>query len=60
MKKFLKWVVGAICIASVFLAGCENEDGSCDLAWTLGFLTLALVSGLFLKHIINDERGGQG
>ena len=51
MKKFLKILAGTVCIASVFLAGCENPDGSCDLAWTLCFLTLALISGLFLRHL---------
>lgn len=59
MKKFLKILAGTVCIASVFLAGCENADGSCDVKWTLGFLTLALVSGLFLKHLVDDERGRQ-
>lgn len=57
MKTFLKIITGCVCIASVFLAGCENEDGSCDIVWTLGFLTLALISGLFLKHLLEDERG---
>ncbi len=57
MKKFLKILACTVCIASVFLAGCENPDGSCDLSWTLCFLTLALISGLFLRHLIKDERG---
>ena len=28
---------------SIILAGCENPDGSCNLLWTLGFITLSLV-----------------
>ena len=57
MKKVLKWIAGTVCIVSIFLAGCENPDGSCDVPWTLGFLTLALISGLFLSHLVEDERG---
>lgn len=57
MKRLLKGIAGATCVTSVILAGCERPDGSCDIVWTLGFMTLALISGLFLKHIKQDERG---
>ena len=45
MKKALANISGPGCLASLVIAGAENLDGSCSLAWTLGFLTLAAVLG---------------
>lgn len=51
MKKALQIILSCVCFASVILAGAENADGSVNFKWTLGFIALATVSGLILKHI---------
>lgn len=51
MRKIVKAILAAACIAGIILAGCENPDGSCNLIWTLGFLALALISGYGLKNM---------
>lgn len=43
MKKMIKTILGCGCFASIILAGAENQDGSCNVLWTLGFIALALV-----------------
>ena len=49
MKKIVKTILGCVCVASVILAGAENPDGSCNLLWTLGWMAIAVISGLGLK-----------
>jgi len=49
MKKVLRTLAGMACIASIILAGCEEPDGSCNLAWTLSFLALAFATGFYLN-----------
>lgn len=51
MRKIVKAILAAACIAGIILAGCENPDGSCNLIWTLGFLALALISGYGFKNM---------
>ena len=43
MKKIIKTILGCGCFASIILAGAENQDGSCNVLWTLSFIALALV-----------------
>ena len=50
-KQITKAVLGIVCIVSIILAGAENPDGSCNLAWTLSFLGVALLSGVGLKRM---------
>ena len=51
MRKIFKSILGCVCFASIILAGAENPDGSCNLFWTIGFLALAVLSGLGLKKM---------
>lgn len=51
MKKTLKTIASVVCVASIILAGAENADGSCDLAWTLSWLSVAVVSGLAFNRL---------
>ena len=44
-KKIVKTVLAIVCFTSIILAGAENLDGSCNLAWTLTWIAVAYVSG---------------
>ena len=57
MKKIVRFFASALCVVSIILAGAENLDGSCNLVWTLGWLSVALTTGLYLKHSERYERG---
>lgn len=46
MKRVIKIIAGCVCFASIILAGAENPDGSCNIIWTLGWMSAAVVSGL--------------
>ena len=46
MRRLVKIVLGCVCFASIILAGAENPDGSCNIAWTLGWMASAVISGL--------------
>lgn len=46
MKRVIKIIAGCVCFASIILAGAENPDGSCNIIWTLGWMSSAVVSGL--------------
>ena len=50
-KHIAKSLLAVVCFACIVLAGAENPDGSCDLAWTLGFLALATISGIGYKKM---------
>lgn len=49
MKKITRSLAAIVCVTSIILAGCETPDGGMDIAWTLGFMALALATGLYLK-----------
>ena len=51
MKKIVKFVLSVACIAGIILAGCEESDGSCNLIWTLGWLSVAVASGFGIKKL---------
>lgn len=60
MKKALANICGPGCLASLVIAGAENLDGSCNLAWTLGFLTLAAVLGWAYGKLNGTEGRANG
>ena len=51
MKKALKTILAVACIAGIILAGCEEPDGSCNIIWTLSWLSVAVAAGLGLKRM---------
>lgn len=51
MKKTLKTILAVACFAGIILAGCEEPDGSCNLVWTLSWLSVAVAAGLGLKRM---------
>ena len=51
MKKALKTLLAVACFAGIILAGCEEPDGSCNIIWTLSWLSVAVASGLGLKRM---------
>lgn len=57
MRKFFKRLAASVCVSSVVLAGCETPDGGICLWWTLGFITLAVLSGLAYKRM-EEQRNG--
>ena len=57
MKRIAKIICGCICVASIILAGCENLDGSCNLAWTLSWLAVATLSGIGLNRMEGRDNG---
>ena len=54
--KTLKKFLGAIAVVAIILAGCENPDGSCNLLWSLTFLSIAGFSGLGYDALKEDEK----
>lgn len=44
-KKIVKTVLAVVCFTSIILAGAENPDGSCNLVWTLFWISVAYISG---------------
>lgn len=51
MKKALKTILAVACVTGIILAGCEEPDGSCNIIWTLSWLSVAVASGLGLKRM---------
>ena len=51
MKKALKTLLAVACFAGIILAGCEEPDGSCNIIWTLSWLSVAVATGLWLKRM---------
>ncbi len=51
MKRIVKSFLAIVCFASIILAGAENPDGSCNLVWTLGFMAIAVLSGVGIKKL---------
>ena len=51
LKKALKTLLAVACFAGIILAGCEEPDGSCNIIWTLSWLSVAVASGLGLKRM---------
>lgn len=57
MKKLTKALLATICLVGIILAGAENPDGSCNLAWTLSWLAAATLSGIGLKKMEGRNNG---
>lgn len=51
MRKIAKTLLAIVCFAGIILAGCEEPDGSCNLIWTLGWLSVAVASGFGIKKL---------
>ena len=51
MKKALKTILAVACVTGIILAGCEEPDGSCNIIWTLSWLSVAVATGLWLKRM---------
>lgn len=51
MKKIYKYILAAACIAGLILAGCEEPDGTCNLVWTLSWITVTALSALGLRKL---------
>lgn len=55
MKKTIKSILAVACFAGIILAGCEEPDGTCNLIWTLGWITMSVISAL-AYHKLEDAR----
>lgn len=51
MKKTLSHVCGLGAMVALVLAGAENPDGSCNVAWSLGFMALAGILAAAFSHL---------
>lgn len=49
--KFAKRLAGLACFLGVFLGIAENQDGSCDLVWTISCLAVAIIGALVLRYL---------
>lgn len=49
--KFAKRLAGLACFLGVFLGIAENQDGSCNLPWTLSWLAVAIIGALVLRYL---------
>lgn len=56
MKKIVKTILAVACIVGIILAGGEEPDGSCNILWTLSWLTVAVVSGMGLNKLTEDTK----
>ena len=50
-KNIIKAVLTAAVLIGIVLAGAENPDGSCNYAWTLGWMAVVAVAGFGLKRM---------
>jgi len=57
MKKTIKSLLGALCLIGLILGSCEEPDGSCNLAWTIGWLAASGLSGWGLKKMEDRSNG---
>lgn len=51
MKKAFETIFGLGCVCALFLGAGESPNGSCNIAWTLGCLALAVIFGLMFNHV---------
>jgi len=56
MKKILQTACGLCLIACLILGFAQNPDGSCNLSWTLGFLSLAAFFGWAFGKLDKEGR----
>ena len=55
-KNIVKTVLAIVCFTSIILAGAENPDGSCNLLWTLSWISVAYISG---RHYMKLDKAGR-
>ena len=55
MKKILSYILLILAVLSVVLMCAENQDGSINLLWTLGWLGV-MVSSALLWQKLNPEK----
>lgn len=55
MKKVISTILGLACIAGFILAGAQCPDGSCDIAWSVGCLSISVLCGLLFAKL-NPEK----
>lgn len=57
MKRIAQTLSGLGCLLSVMIAGGQEADGSCNIAWTLGWLAAAaLLAWAFSKLSKKEAR----
>lgn len=57
MKRFFGNTCGLIAFLAIFLACGENEDGSCNLIWSLSCLGIAVVCVWIWNKLVGDNEG---
>ena len=55
MKKILSYILLILAVLSVVLMCAENQDGSINLLWSLGWLSV-MVSSALLWQKLNPEK----
>lgn len=50
-RGIVRRLAGLACSLGVFLGIAENQDGSCDLVWTVSWLAVALIGALVLRYL---------
>lgn len=56
MKKNIAIVLYGLCLVSIILAGCQREDGSMNLLWSMGCLAVAAASVTAGKALYNPDK----
>lgn len=56
VKKIVKTVLAVVCFTAIVLAGAENQDGSCNVVWTLSWIAVAYISG---RHYMRLDKYGK-
>ena len=50
-KNILKIFLAVVCFTALILAGAENPDGSCNIPWTLCWLSVCFITARGLKKL---------
>lgn len=50
-RRIVRRLAGLACFLGVFLGIAENQDGSCDLVWTISCLAVAIIGALVLRYL---------
>ena len=54
-KTIVKTVLAIVCFTSIILAGGENPDGSCNVVWTLCWMSVAYLSGRYFFKLEKER-----
>lgn len=55
LKTILGYILGLITMMAIMFACAENEDGSCNLWWSLGCIAVAVVCGWLWNKYFNED-----